>query len=255
MKPYYENENGKLYCGDCLNLFKNIKNKSIDMIITSPPYNMNLRIRNGEYCSRQIVKEISTKYKNFNDNLTIEEYLIFNKKVINECLRVSNIVFYNVQFLTGNKRALFKLIGEFSDNLKEIIIWDKVNSQPAIGGGILNSQFEVILIFESTDKAISRKFNSATFERGTVSNVFKIKRGKKINKNHGAVFPHELVEKIINNFSTPGQVILDPFSGTGTTFYSCVELDRKFVGFELDKELCEDIKLRIEAETKQMKLF
>ena len=103
---------------DCLEGMKRMPDKSVDLVFTSPPYNMNLRIRNGKYCSRQIVKEISTKYENFDDNLPMEEYYAFNKKAISELLRVSDLVFYNVQFLTGNKRALFKLIGEFNEKLK-----------------------------------------------------------------------------------------------------------------------------------------
>ena len=67
-----------IYNEDCLDTLKRMKNDSIDCVITSPPYNMNLRIRNGKYCSRQIVKELSTKYSNFNDNLPIEEYNKFH---------------------------------------------------------------------------------------------------------------------------------------------------------------------------------
>jgi len=88
----------ELLQGDCLEVMKEIPDGSVDMVFTSPPYNMNLRIRKGKYCSRQIVKEISTKYENFSDNLPMEEYFEFNKKVIEECLRVSDLVFYNVQF-------------------------------------------------------------------------------------------------------------------------------------------------------------
>jgi len=66
--------------GDCLERLKEIPDGSVDMVLTSPPYNMNLRIRNGKYCSRQIVKEISTKYKSFDDNLPMDDYFEFNKK-------------------------------------------------------------------------------------------------------------------------------------------------------------------------------
>ena len=90
----------------------------INLVVTSPPYNMNLRIRKGEYCSRQIVKEISTKYDGFSDNLPIQEYFEFHSEVLRELLRVSNLVFYVVQVVTGSKRALFKLIGEFNENQK-----------------------------------------------------------------------------------------------------------------------------------------
>lgn len=115
-----------LKLGNCLDRLKEIPDNSVDLVLTSPPYNMNLRIRNGKYCSRQIVKEISTKYKSFDDNLPMDDYFEFNKSVINECLRVSDLVFFNIQMLTGNKPALFRLMGEFSNNIKEMIVWDKM---------------------------------------------------------------------------------------------------------------------------------
>ncbi len=221
--------------GNCLEELPKFKNKEFDLVITSPPYNMNLRIRNGKYCSRQIVKEISTKYKNYDDNLPIEDYYQFNKKVIENCLRISKMTFYNIQFLTGNKRAFFKIIGEFNEQLKEIIIWDKINAQPAIGQGILNSRFETILIFEE-ENAISRNFSNAQFKRGTLQNLWQIKRTTKKNKDHGAIFPEELVEMIITNFSIENDKILDPFMGTGTTAVVCKNLKRDFTGIELDMD-------------------
>lgn len=236
--------------GDCLELMKEIPDGSVDLVFTSPPYNMNLRIRNGKYCSRQIVKEISTKYENFSDNLTMEEYFEFNKKVIEELTRVSDLVFYNVQFLTGNKVALFKLIGYFSEILKEIIVWDKINGQPAIQEGVLNSQFEVILVFESSN-AISRKFKKAQFKRGELSNVWGIKRGKKYSPRHGATFPLPLAERVIKNFTEEGDIVLDPFSGLGTTGVACKNLNRNFIGMELDEEYFNIAKERIENHEKE----
>ena len=219
---------------DCLESMKTLKDNSVDIVLTSPPYNMNLRIRNGKYCSRQIVKELSTKYESFDDNLPMDEYFEFNKNVLNECLRVSDLVFYNVQFLTGNKPALFRLMGYFHDKIKEFVIWDKVNAQPAIGSNVLNSQFEVLIILQNS-KPESRAFASGQFDRGTLSNVWNIKRGKKIHKSHGAVFPIDLAEKVIGNFCKVGDVVLDPFMGTGTTGVACKTLQRKFIGIELDE--------------------
>jgi len=169
----------KIINGNCLDVMKDMPDKSIDLVFTSPPYNMNLRIRNGKHCSRQIVKELSTKYSDYSDNLTMEDYYNFNKNIILELLRVSKIVFYNIQFLTGNKSALYKIIGEFSDNIKEFIIWDKINAEPAIGAGVLNSRFEVILVLSSKEDAISRKFIKYNFNRGELQNLLTIKRGKK----------------------------------------------------------------------------
>ena len=220
--------------GNCLDFMRYCKDDKFNISITSPPYNMNLRIRNGKYCSRQIIKEISTKYKNFPDNLPMEDYFDFNVKVVKELLRVSSdLVFYNVQFLTGNKPALFKLIGEFSSYIKEVVIWDKKNAQPAIGTGVMNSQFEIILIL-SKKSAESRAFKNSVFDRGTLSNLWVIPRGRKVDKNHGAVFPEKLVDKILLNFSYEGDSIFDPFMGTGTTGVSAINHRCSFTGCELD---------------------
>ena len=77
-------ELNRIYAEDCRETLKKIDDNSIDCVVTSPPYNMNLRIRNGEYCSRQIVKEFSTKYENFSDNLPIDEFYDLHKGIISE---------------------------------------------------------------------------------------------------------------------------------------------------------------------------
>lgn len=218
--------------GDCLEKMKDIPDGSIDLVFTSPPYNMNLRIRNGVHCSRQIVKELSTKYVGYDDNLPMEDYFNFSLMVVSELLRVSDLVFYNVQLLTGNKSALFKMIGHFHEKIKEIIIWDKINAQPAIGDKVLNSRFEVILVFQNSHPE-SRKFDTAQFNRGTLQNLWGIKRGKKIDKSHGAVFPEKLAKLVVENFSTVGATILDPFMGTGTVGVVSKQLNRNFIGIEL----------------------
>ena len=227
-----------IYNEDCIKTLKRMEDNSVDCVITSPPYNMNLRIRNGKYCSRQIVKELSTKYDGFSDNLPIEEYYEFHSSVMRELLRVSKVVFYNIQIVTGSKRSIFKIIGKFNENLKDIIVWDKGVAQPAMQKQVLNRRTELILVFES-DYPISRQFRYANFERGTLSDIWEIKRGKKISKDHGAVFPEELVGKIIENFTKEGDVIYDPFMGTGTTAVVSKKMNRKYIGSELSKSYIE----------------
>jgi site-specific DNA-methyltransferase (adenine-specific)/modification methylase len=238
-------EVNKIYNENCLKTLKRFEDNSIDIVITSPPYNMNLRIRNGSYCSRQIVKEFSTKYEGFDDNLPIDEFYELHSNIIRELLRVSGIIFYNIQIVTGSKRAFFKIIGEFSEQLKDIVIWDKGVGQPAMSPGVLNRQSELILIFEK-ENAISRKFSKFNFERGTLGDIWNISRGKKVDKSHGAVFPEKLVSTILNNFSNEGDIVYDPFMGSGTTAVVSQKLNRKWLGSELSPNYCELIQKRID---------
>jgi site-specific DNA-methyltransferase (adenine-specific) len=108
-----------------LKILPTIPDNSIDLIVTSPPYNMRTRVTNGKYTTRENSKHFSKKYKNFNDALSIDNYYHFHKKVINEMLRISKIIFYNIQIVTGSKEALFKIIGDFNINIKDLIIWIK----------------------------------------------------------------------------------------------------------------------------------
>jgi site-specific DNA-methyltransferase (adenine-specific)/modification methylase len=238
-------EVNKIFNEDCLETLKRFEDNTIDIVVTSPPYNMNLRIRNGKYCSRQIVKEFSSKYEGFDDNLPIEEFYELHSQIIRELLRVSGIIFYNIQIVTGSKRAFFKIIGEFSEQLKDIVIWDKGVSQPAMSPGVLNRQSELILVFEN-DNAISRKFSKYNFNRGTLGDIWNISRGKKIDKSHGAVFPEKLVSTILENFSNEGDIVYDPFMGSGTTAVVSQKLNRKWLGSELSSNYCELIKKRID---------
>lgn len=234
----------KIFNESCLSTLARMSDDSVDLVITSPPYNMNLRIRDGKYCSRQITKEFSTKYDGFSDNMPIEEYFEFHLKVIKELLRVAPVVFYNVQIVTGSKRAVFKLLGELNNYVKDIIVWDKENAQLAMSEGVLNRQYELIIVFAKRD-AISRKFNYCNFERGTLNDVWRIKRGKKVTNLHGATFLEELVEKILTNFSRERDVVYDPFMGTGTTAVVCKKMNRRFIGSEIVSSYVEVAKERL----------
>ena len=237
-------ETNIIYNENCLETTKRLKDKSIDLVVTSPPYNLNLRVRNGEYCSRQIVKhEFATKYDTMDDNLPMDEFYKLHSEILRELIRVSNVVFYNIQIVTGSKVAFFKIMGEFAEELKEMIIWDKVNSQPAMKDRTFNSQFELILVFGDTP--ITRQFSKCNFNRGTMPNVWQIKRGKNGVKGHGAVFPEELIAKIITNFTNENDIVYDPFMGTGTTAAVALKTNRRFIGSEISEKYCAIIEERI----------
>ena len=237
-------EINKSYNESNLETLSKIPDNSIDLVITSPPYNMNLRIRNGKYCSRQITKEFSTKYEGFDDNLPIDDFYNLHSSIIKELLRTSSIIFYNIQIVTGSKRAFFKIIGEYNEYLKDIFIWDKSYGQPAMAKNVVNRRTELLLIFDSKN-AISRQFDKCNFDRGTLEDIWEIKRGKKVDKSHSAVFPEELADKIITLFSNEGDLIYDPFMGTGTTAISSIKNNRNWIGSEISSKYCEIVEERV----------
>jgi site-specific DNA-methyltransferase (adenine-specific) len=232
--------------GDCLEVMKTLPDDSIDLTITSPPYNMRTRVRNGKYTTREKSEHFSKKYEHFDDALPINEFYEFHSKVLNELLRVSKIVCYNFQIVTGSKEAFFKMIGDFNKQIKDIIIWDKNTGQPAMHSNILNSCYEFILIMEN-DSIAGRHITNAKFKRGEMNNILRVKRGKKVHGSHGAVFPEDLVKELILAFSEEHNVILDPFMGTGTTGVVAKKLNREFIGIELTKEYLNIATARINA--------
>lgn len=242
-------EINKIYNEDCLSTMARMPDNFVDLVFTSPPYNMNLRIRNGKYCSRQIVKEFSTKYDGFSDNLPIDQFYDLHSKIVKELLRVSKIVFYNIQIVTGSKQAFFKIIGDNAKYIKDLIIWDKNHGQPAMQSNVLNRRTELILVLEK-DGAISRQFKKCNFSRGTLEDIWCIGRGKKVAKNHGATFPIELANKVITNFSNENDIIYDPFMGSGTTAVSAITHNRNYLGSEMSKNYFEFANERIKNTVK-----
>lgn len=229
----------KLYNGDCIEILPNIEtNVEQTVIITSPPYNMNLRIQNGKFVSRWKAKgnerHFATKYNGYLDDLPLEEYYEFQKNFLNVAMEKASMVFYNIQMVTGNKIALLKLLGSHAQYVKDIIIWDKINGQPAMNKGCMNSRYELLIIFSKED-GLKRSFSNAPFERGTLDNLWQIKR--EVNRNIKAGFPKELVKKILGSFVPHGYTVIDPYLGSGTTGIVCKELGYDFIGIELDADM------------------
>lgn len=242
----------ELYKGDCLEVMDALiaLGVKVDAIITSPPYNMNLRVRNGKYVSRATwpghINEFATKYQNYKDDLSMDEYFEFQDNFIEKALLITNSLFYNIQMITGNKIALMHLLGKYAKKIKEIIIWNKEHAEPAVNKNTLNSQFEFIFVFENS-KPFHRMFDYCGFARGTETNVWNIKRER--NTKHKAGFPVELVKRIINDFIPDNATILDPFMGSGTTGVACKKLNRNFIGIEIDDNYFNIARERINAKS------
>lgn len=240
---------------DCIEYMKGCKDNEFDICVTSPPYNMNLRVnsKGDGYCSRQIVKELSSKYSGFDDNLPMAEYEEFLNSTMSELLRVSELVFFNIQMITGNKPALFRFMGKYADQIKELIVWDKCKAQPSIGEGVLNSGYELVIVLGANP--IARAFPNPEFSRGTLDNIWSIPTQASTDKNHGASFPKQLAGQILKNFAPEGAKVFDPFLGTGTTAISAHYASMDFTGCEIDKGYFDAAKKRIEIETSQIDMF
>lgn len=252
-------ELNKIYNENCLDTMARMPDGFVDLVVTSPPYNANIRIRNFNYVKKTKHDRFGMKYQEFDDAMMPDEYFEFHSKVIRECLRVcSGYVFWNIQMLSGNKRALFRLIGEFHDNLKEVLIWDKITAEPAISDGVMNSQFEFILVLCNDEKeAMVREFAKCNFKRGTISNVFRYGKNTK-NKFpdiNGAAFPVNLAGKIVSNFTNEGDVVYDPFMGTGTTAIVSHKLKRQYIGSEITKSCALVSDKRLQPHLAQFQIF
>jgi len=223
----------------CLETMSRMEDLSVDLVVTSPPYNMRTRIRNGQYTTREKSEHFSKKYKHFDDALPIDEFYKFHKQVIEELLRVSKIVCYNFQIVTGSKEVFFKIIGDFSKDIKDIIIWDKKHGQPAMHDGVLNSCYEMILVMEN-DKKCGRMIQTSYFSRGEMDNILRIGRGQRVTDDHMAVFPDELPDILIRAFSKENDIVYDPFMGIGTTAKIALANNRRFLGSEIVKEYWEE---------------
>ncbi len=226
-----------IYNENCSETIKKLPNNLIDAVITSPPYNMRLRIRNGQYTVRENTEHFSKKYSQYDDAMPIQEYYNFHVNILKQLLEKTKIIFWNIQIVTGSKEAIFKIIGELGEYIKDIIVWDKGYGQPAMHANVLNSCYELIIIFES-NKSKGRTISNCFFERGTLNNIWRIPRSSKKIIGHGAVFPEDLVATILNNFTKKGDVIYDPFMGTGTVARVCKDLGRHYIGSEISEEYC-----------------
>lgn len=235
-------EFNKIYNESNLETMYKMPDKSIDYILTSPPYN--------------VVNKSLSKYKDFKDDFSQNEYFEQQKELINEMLRVTkNHIFYNIQMVSGNKFALHKLIGEFSSNIKEVLIWQK-KGQPAISENVFNSSFEYIIIF-SNNEPNKRFFNDANFKRGTQSNIFKIlnKHSNPFADVHKAIMPLDIPRYFMLNFGKENDIWYDPYMGTGTTAVGAAMEKKKFIGSEISKEYLEISNKRLEPYLIQQSLF
>lgn len=236
-----ENINSIIH-GDCLEVMKKMPDKSIDIIITSPPYNLLNFTGNGLKINTKYGKwknaAIKYGYRDYDDNLPYPEYIEWQRKCVAEMYRLikdDGAIFYNNKnrVQAGLLQDRREILRDFP--LRQIITWKRSGAINFNAGYFLPTTEQIYLICNKEFK-LAKGANKWT-------DVWDIKQEMK--NPHPAPFPEELIDRIVS--SATGHIILDPFAGSGTTGVSSLKYDRKFILIEKSDLYCEMAKLRIEG--------
>ena len=240
-------EINKIYNENNLDTMSKMPNDFVSMVITSPPYNI------GK--SRGNTNNSDLGYDTYTDDLEIGEYFKQTKIWIDECLRVSkNYVFWNVGEYSGCRGIAAFIMNEYKDNLKDTFIWIKPNPNP-VGRGIVCNGYEYIFCLVK-DGADSSKYDYNNFGENMIKNyIIKPVNSGKDNGGHGYAFGDWLPKYFINYFSKKGDLIYDPFMGSGTTAKAAHQLDRDWIGSEISKKYVDIANKRLRPILNQTKLF
>jgi len=207
-----------IICGDCITVMKDIPDNSVDLVLTDPPYNAG-----REYD---------------NDNLNKKEQMIFINKWMSECKRITKD---NLVIIIGVKYHVpfTKWLIENMNYCWEFVWW---KSNGMLNGKATFSNFEKVLWFSKNDGTYYR-------QKPEYTDVWNIPIRIKEN-NWGHTTPKDIrgIEKIIKLLSKKGDLILDPFLGSGTTAVAAKQLNRNFIGIEISEKYCEIARQRLRQE-------
>jgi site-specific DNA-methyltransferase (adenine-specific) len=232
----------KIICSDVLKALRKIPDKAIDLIVTSPPYNLLNSSGNGmkngskgKWSNAQLIKGYSTH----NDSMPYDKYVIWQRECLDEMLRIikeDGAIFYNHKWRVqkGLLQDRYDIINGFP--VRQIIIWRRkggINFNP----GYFLPTYEVIYMIANPKFKLAPKANR-------YGDIWEFLQDMK--NPHPAPFPLELIERIIS--STDAKLVLDPFLGSGTTALAAKNLNRNFIGIEISREYCEMAKKRIKKE-------
>lgn len=230
MKPYYEKDGITIYNGNCIEILPSMADDSVEIVVTSPPYNLVKEYSGGGPNSN--MKALEDRKKTwYADELPEAEYQAQQKVLVRECLRVAaGSVFYNHKI-----RYAWKRRGEVYhplDWLREFplwceIIWDRCGAE---GGNWPRHMTADERVYQ-LDKP--RKWNGAP----GLTNIWRLRPDHVAG--HVCAFPIELPMRCIAPTTDAGDVVLDPYMGSGTTLVAAKELGRKAIGIEIEEKYCE----------------
>jgi site-specific DNA-methyltransferase (adenine-specific) len=253
---YFQLDNLFIYKTDFLTT-KCVHEASVDLIVTSPPYN------------------VDVKYNCFDDKITYDVYLKFTKEWMTKCyevLKEDGRLCLNIP-LDKNKGGQQSVYADFTAIAKAIgfkyqtsIVWNEQNiSRRTAWGSWLSASapyviapVEMIVIFyKQRWKKITRGISDITRDEFLewTNGVWNFMGESKRKIGHPSPFPVQLPRRCIKLFSYTGDTILDPFLGSGSTLVACLQTERKGVGIEIDLNYCELAKQRLIKEKNALPVF
>ena len=235
------------YNEDCFLTMSKMENNSVDVILTSPPYNMTKR--KGGYADKQ------KRYDEYQDWKNEEEYNEWTVNLFNNfdnVLKKNGVILYNFSYSIENPGLPYTMVSSIIDNtpftVADTIVWKKSNSIPHPASyNRLNRIIEFVFIFVRKNE--NKTFNCykevvKVSPKGQkyyeiVDNFITAKNNDETTELNKATFSTELCDKLLKVYSKKCDLIYDPFMGTGTTGVSCKLSGRDFIGSEISKKQVE----------------
>lgn len=239
----------KIICEDVLSTMKKMPDGSVDLVITSPPYNLKNSTGNGMKDGRGgkwANAALQKGYSHYNDNMPHDKYVKWQKDCLIEMMRLipeDGAIFYNHKWRVQNGLLQDRqdIVSDFP--VRQIIIWKRAGGLNFNAGYFLPT-YEVIYLIAKPKFKLAKKANA-------YSDIWEIPQEMK--NGHPAPFPVKLIDRIVS--ATNGKIILDPFMGSGTTAISAINFKRNFIGIDISPEYCKSAKKRIKIHQAQAKLF
>lgn len=216
-----------LRCGDCLEVMKNIPDNSIDLIVTDPPYLIKYKTNRRKNKEHDFCSEI----------LNDDNYDLISN-YIKECFRILKNDTAMYMFCNCDRVDYFKQeLEKTGFNIKNMIIWVKNNHTAGDLKAQFGKQYEIIFLVNK---------GRSLFNGKRITDVWyfdKVSGNKQVHQNQK---PLDLLEQCILKHSKENDIVFDGFMGSGSTGVACKELNRSFIGIELDETYFNIAKNRIE---------
>ena len=244
-------ETNIIYNEDCLKTMERIHDNSVDLVVTSPPYNKGFYAnKNAKQCKVwNTLNGRKIAYDSFSDDMSPEEYEEWQKAVISECIRIlkpSGSLFYN------HKDIIYKGLivppkWVYDFKVRQQIIWDRQSSCMIDPHYFMPANEWIYWIVKDEKRVFFDKEKSA-FR----TNIWRMNTDK---NPHPAPFPYIMAANIINCCSKEGDIVYDPFMGSGTTALASVKLGRHYIGSEISEKYVQMANDKIKIEQSQLTLF